>query len=76
MLAIMMGLVVVLAVADRGAAVAGGLVGISFLRGDEVEIADRLFTEGFQVLSLTQLYSPIFIKSRIIVNILSQIVSN
>ena len=40
MLAIMVGLVVVLAVADRGAAVAGGLVGISFLRGDEVEIAD------------------------------------
>ena len=70
MLAIMMGLVVVLAVADRGAAVAGGLVGISFLRRNEVEIADGLFTGGFQVLSLTQLYSPIFIKSRIIVNIL------
>ena len=70
MLAIMMGLVVVLAVADRGAAVAGGLVGISFLRGDEVEIADRLFTEGFQVLSLTLLYSPIFLQSRIIVNVL------
>ena len=42
--AIMMGLVVVFAVADRGAgAVTGGVVGISFLRGDEVEIADRLF---------------------------------
>ena len=67
MLAIMMGLVVVLAVADRWAAVAGGLVGISFLRGDEVEIADRLFAGRFQDLSLTQLHSVSFILSRIFV---------